>query len=448
MIRLAWRLAFARGWARPALLAACTAVVSGLLLVTLAVLRLPAQPEERLLAVITDPGTRGGYAFGAALLIIPPLLLLHQVVRLGTSARERRLAALRLAGATPAEVRRIGAIEVGIPVFAGSILGLGLYRLLRLCFGGTRFGEYPSHAVHLIPTTVAPAWWETLLVILGVTLLGVAVGALASRRVIVTPLGVTRRAAAPAPRPWGALALALAVVSGLAAMRVDGPQAHTLGMAGALVAIALALLGVMALAPWLAFTAGRIVARRARTGPVLLAASRLVAEPRPAARAAAAVGGIGLVAGGASAFVADVMAMQNDDDGYYLAPVALVAVCLLGALVVVVGSLAVHSVESLLDHRRSVASLTALGVPVDTLITAQRWETGLVALPMALIGTLLGSVVYGLGPVGGPSFVWFACTIVGLTLVAALCWVAVLAAVRVVRPWTVRAADPAHLRTE
>jgi len=448
MIRLAWRLAFAHGWGRPALLAGCTAIVSGLLLVTLAVLRLPDDPQERLFAVVADPGTRGGYAFGAALLVIPPLLLLHQVVRLGTAARERRLAALRLAGTTPAEVRRIGAIEVGIPVLAGAVLGLAVYGVLRLLLGGTTSGDYRSHGIHLIPTTVAPAWWEVLLVIVGVTLLGVAVGALAGRRVIVTPLGVTRRAAAPAPRPWGALLLALAVAFGLGAMKVSGPQAHTLALAGALGAIALALVGVIALAPWMAFTAGRLVARRATTGPVLLAASRLVAEPRPAARAAAAVGGIGLVAGGSATFVVDVVNTNSDDAGYYLAPVALVLVCLLLALVAVVGSLAVHSVESLLDRRRSIASLTALGVSSDTLIRAQRWETGLVALPMALIGTILGSSVYRFGPAGGSSILWFAFTLLALALVAGLCWLAVLAAVRVVRPWTLHAADPANLRIE
>ena len=46
-------------------------------------------------AAVADPGVRGGTAFGTVLLTVPALALLHQAVRLGTAARERRLAALR-----------------------------------------------------------------------------------------------------------------------------------------------------------------------------------------------------------------------------------------------------------------------------------------------------------------------------------------------------------------
>lgn len=451
MMPLAWRLAFAHGWARPALLAACTAIVSGLLLIAIAVLRLPDAPAEHLFDVAADPGTRGGYAFGIVLLVIPPLLLLHQAVRLGTAARERRLAALRLAGATPEEVRRVGAIEVGIPVFAGAVLGLAVYGLMRLFIGGSAEGPRGygarSHGIHLVPTSVAPTWWETLVVIAGVTVLGVLVGLLASRRVVVTPLGVVRRSAPPPPRPWGALLLVLALLFGVGSLRLSGDEAHTLGMAGILVAIALAVVGVISLAPWAAFTAGKLVAKRANTAALMLAARRLAAEPRPAARAAAAVGGIGLVAGGASAFLADVLAMENGDS-YYLFSLVLVAACLLGALVVVIGSLAVHSVESLLDRKRSIASLGALGVPTETLIRAQQWETGLVAVPMAVLGTALGSIVYGVGLIVAAPILWPVCTILGMCLVAVLSWTAVLVAVRIVRPWTLRAADPSNLRTQ
>ena len=48
--------------------------------------------------------------------------------------------------------------------------------------------------------------------VLAVTLLGVAVGALASRGLVVTPLGVTRRQRTAPPRPWGLLAMLLAAV--------------------------------------------------------------------------------------------------------------------------------------------------------------------------------------------------------------------------------------------
>jgi hypothetical protein len=118
VIRLAVLLTRAGGWPRAVLLAGCTAVVCGLLLVAVALLRLPEQPEESLFSLVAESGLRGGTTLATVLLAVPPLLLLYQAVRLGTAARERRLAGLRLAGATPGQVRRLGAIEVGIP--AGS----------------------------------------------------------------------------------------------------------------------------------------------------------------------------------------------------------------------------------------------------------------------------------------------------------------------------------------
>ena len=102
MTGLAWTLARAGGLPRMLLVAACTAVVSGLLMVAVALLLLPPQPDELLFNLVADPGVRGGTAFGTVLLTLPALMLLNQAVRLGTAARERRLAALRLAGATPA----------------------------------------------------------------------------------------------------------------------------------------------------------------------------------------------------------------------------------------------------------------------------------------------------------------------------------------------------------
>jgi len=125
VIRLGWTLTRAGGWLRFVLLASCTAVVTAPLLVVVSLARLPEYPNERLFSLVAESGTRGGTAFGVALLTVPPLLLLlYQAVRLGTASRERRYAALRLAGATPLEVRRLGAVEVGVSALVGSAAGV------------------------------------------------------------------------------------------------------------------------------------------------------------------------------------------------------------------------------------------------------------------------------------------------------------------------------------
>jgi hypothetical protein len=449
VIRLAVTLNRVGGWPRMLLLGSCTAVVCALLLVVVTFARLPHSPDEVLFALVADPGTRGGTAFATVLLTLPPLLLLYQAVRLGTAARDRRLAALRLAGATPGEVRRLGALEVGIPAFAGSLAGIVLYWLLRLVLGGnatqdvqSSFNGYVSTMdLRLLPTSVAPQWWEALVVVIATTVAGVVVGARASRGVIVTPLGVSRRQSSKPPRPWGLLLLVAAVMV--------VPLALAVGSASAVAGIAivgLSVLSVVSLAPWAAYRAGRFAESRAASAAVLLAARRLVADPRPAGRAAAAVGAIALVSGGGAAVTADLLAFHNDDPFYFIS-LALVAGALLVALLVAIGTLAVHSVESLLDRKRSIASVAALGMPIEELESAQRWEARLVAMPMATAGVLLG--VMTIGVLGNPaSPVGLLVLVADVVITLGLVWLAITAAVRITRPWAVRAASAANLRTE
>lgn len=436
------------GGPRAALVAACTALVSGLLLVALTVLLYGASPgEEQLSGLVTDGGVRGGYVFSLMLICVAPLALLRQAVRLGTATRERRLAALRLAGATPAEVRRLGAWEVGLPALVGGLLGYLVFEVLAWLFGGTGMPESAvARELRLVPTSVSPTWWQVLLVALGVALVGVLAGAGTSRSLLISPLGVSRRAPRSAPRPWGALFLVLAVpmlaggFSGHSALQ----QVLSFGFVVALV------LGLLTLAPWVAYRAGRVVAARARTVPVLLAGRRLTVDARPAGRAAAAVGAIAMVAGGGGALLADLPSSYQggdfgDVDPFYTVPVALTGVVLVAALLLVVFSMAVHGVESLMDHKRSVASLAVLGASAEELERTQRWEVGLVALPMAVLGVLIGSLPGALLMGTSSGYAWIPLVVDVLTV--GLVWLVVLASTRITRPWLVRAASPANLRT-
>lgn len=56
----------------------------------------------------------------------------------------------------------------------------------------------------------------------------------------------------------------------------------------------------------------------------------------------------------------DLLGGPAGGDPLYSVPVALSGVVLLGALLLVAFSMAVHGVESLIDHKRSMASLTVL----------------------------------------------------------------------------------------
>ena len=173
------------GLPRAVLIAGCTSLVSGLMLVALTVVLFTwnsGGQRELVSDLVAQGDLRGGYVFALLLICIAPLALLRQVVRLGTATREQRLAALRLAGATPGEVRRIGTLEVGLPALTGGLLGYLVFGVLRLVFGGTATGGtmYGAVAVEsevsrqlaLVPTTVHLTWWHVLVIAVGVGLVG------------------------------------------------------------------------------------------------------------------------------------------------------------------------------------------------------------------------------------------------------------------------------------
>lgn len=441
MFTLAWTMARASGWARSALLASCTATVSGLLLVAVALLCLSDSADEQLASFVRDGGTRGGVVFAVLLLTLPPLLLLDQAVRLGSAHRDRRLAALRVAGATPSEVRRLGAIEVGIPTSVGAVLGLGVFAVLRELLGGQTYDPHAYYGSNfaVVPTTGAPNAWQAAVVVIVVAVAGTFVGWWASRAVVKAPLGVTRRERQRPPRPWGFLLLLLAVVLTPTSLSNDHRTDFVV-----FIVIALLVAAPVVLAPRIAFVIARRLAGRTDRPASLLAAQRIIAQPGAAGRAAAAIGGIALVSGGVVGFVLDV---RNSDDSSYMAGAILVAFSLLVGLLISSGSMAVHSVESLLDRQREVAFLAASGMLESELELAARREITMVALPLAGVGSALGAVT--LPVIGGGSLVELIVAVVlGVGITVTLVWLASALAVRSVRPWARRAASPINLRTE
>jgi hypothetical protein len=476
MTRLAWTFLRSTGWSRAALLAGTTALATALLLVALTMLLLPSLAVEVLFSLVADPGLRYGTAFATAMLVLPLLLMLNQVVRLGTAARERRLAALRLAGATPAEVRRIGALEVGFPVTVGAMAGPLVFQLLRTFFGGQRvnpaggmhvvdltvtppsdvIATYSSYSnLSLIPTSVTPAWWQIVAVVALVAAAGVATGALASRHLVASPLGVSRRVRRPAPRPWGLLLVgvglgALAAVIGGLFGAYGGAQAVL--MAG----ILLVVLGIIALGPWVAFRAGRRAARRTSDPATLIAAGHLVSDPRPAGRASAAVGAIGVVSGVAAVMEVGIFFYSSFLDPFFVISFALIGVALILVLIVTASTLAVHAAESLVDRRRVLAALVAAGTPVSVLRDALRREAMLTSMPLSIGGVLIGVVVagtYGLTAAASSgtlvvnlAALLFLCGQVAVTV--GLTWAAIRIAILAVAPRLTQATAPTNLRTE
>jgi hypothetical protein len=140
--------------------------------------------------LLNNPGERRGVQLALLLLLVPGLGFLGQCARLGAVHRDRRMARLRLAGAAPARVRRIAALESGLACLMGSVVG-------TMTVAG---------CVLVAGQPPARLWWVVAAVMVAVPAAGVAVSLAALRRVVASPLGEVQRLprglGGGRPSPW------------------------------------------------------------------------------------------------------------------------------------------------------------------------------------------------------------------------------------------------------
>ncbi|WP_375426740.1 FtsX-like permease family protein [uncultured Friedmanniella sp.] len=429
--------------------AGCAGLVAALLLLAVAVLRLPDEVEEYLFPLLSDSGLRPGVVLALLLLTAPVLLLLYQLLRLGTTARLRRLAVLRVVGATPTQVRLLSSAELVVPALAGAaVLGPAIYALLRLLFGGTRtvdngFFNPIRMSGGFVPVTVAPTLAQGVLVVVLVAVACGVVGWMVSRDVVTSAHALSRRAWSRRPRPWPLLLLAVAFAVAIPLLQ------HTVVVVAG---VGLAAVGLLLSGPWIAARAGRRASERAGTVEQLLAGARADADPWAAGRAVAPVAVVGLVAAGAADVLVDVVT-GGGLQFFFVISLALVALALLVVLTFVVLALATHGVETLSEHRRSTASLAAAGAPLDVLHRSLVVEARLLARPAATWGLVVGTAAIAAvtypWSVDDPSLPALLLTAAAvLLLLLGLIEVAARAAARLVRPWLLDAVSPDGLRTE
>ncbi|MER6985074.1 FtsX-like permease family protein, partial [Streptomyces carpinensis] len=156
-LRLAWLLV--RGsdrqeWWRIALTAVGAMCATGLGLAAAALASVRGSRSSAFGHGLLDhPGERSGVIVALLLLLVPVLGFLGQCTRIGAVHRDRRAAALRLAGAEPGRVRRITALETGLACLLGSVLATAVAVPVLPA-------EWPRPSV--------PAWAGTVLVAAGV----------------------------------------------------------------------------------------------------------------------------------------------------------------------------------------------------------------------------------------------------------------------------------------
>jgi hypothetical protein len=333
---------------------------------------------------------------GAVVLLTPMLVLVVAVSRLSAADRRRRLAAIRLVGASARQTRRIAAGEVLAGALAGLLTGTALFLAARALVESDTFSSVAVFGgVRPFTADVVPSWPLAVLIAVLVPGLAVLTAVAALRRTLVEPLEVVRQATAGRLRLLWRLAPAVAgtgllVVADAATALSGSARTGPVLVAGTV----LILLSLPLLLPWLV---QRVVRRpRDETPALQLASRRLQLDGGPAARLAAGVavalaGAIGLSAllGSAQDRYATVPQQQPLDRATVeLTPPVDVA-GLAGTLRVVPGVRAVDRVQRL--------PLTDEGAMFTMLVAPCRVLRTMARLPSCVDGQMYGPPGFEIG---------------------------------------------------
>ncbi|GAB3835058.1 FtsX-like permease family protein [Dactylosporangium cerinum] len=372
-------------------------------------------------ALLREPGLRPGVAITLLLLTVPVFALAGQCARLGAPARDRRLAAIRLAGATPWQTTAIAAAETGVAGLIGSVCGTGVFLA-----GHRLLDRRDADGLLPLPTDVWPAPWFVVVAALAIPFAGALAAALVMRRVTVSPFGLVRRVRRThGPQPWSGVFIVVGVLAfaaiGTASqwgqhvhVKVPGWVLPTTLLVGS----ACAGFGVVLGTGWLAYTGGRLLHRLARRPAGLLAAGRLMTDPWSGSRTLAVLLVCVLFGAGAAGMRAQ-FAVRADierdadplgqPDPFYLRTMDLIDAALLTAVVLTALAMLVVVAEGIVSRRRAYASLVATGVPRGTVSRSILWQSLLPAIPAVLVALVVGiSLVRALGTEmqGGGGSIW------------------------------------------
>ncbi|WP_052371426.1 FtsX-like permease family protein [Amycolatopsis taiwanensis] len=185
-------------------------------------------------------------ALAVLVLVIPLLVFVASASRIAGAERERRLSALRLAGASARQVRRIGAAESLVGAATGGLLGLVAFLVARPFAAGVDLA-----GITVFPGDFVPAWPLVVAVFVLLPVLTVGSAWLGMRRVVVEPLGVVRVAKTARRRGWWRLLLVALGLLLLLSVKVFGTSGASEQLPFVLVGSALLMIGVPTAVPWL-----------------------------------------------------------------------------------------------------------------------------------------------------------------------------------------------------
>ncbi len=224
-------------------------------------------------------GGNNGYRvvaiIGSIALLLPVLLLVSVVTKLGAAERQENFSTLRLIGATPRTVSAVSAGESAATSLLGAVLGVALAYLARPVMAKIPVGGASFFTADL---SVSPRVVVTVVVVV------VVASALAAAYRITTsgigPLGVTRQQHEKPSSWWRLLPLAAGPAVMLAATTAGPTSFLHKGIDTLLIAgfISTAV-GILLAGPFLTAQASRIAAWRATSAAAVIASNRISRTP-------------------------------------------------------------------------------------------------------------------------------------------------------------------------
>ena len=220
---------------------------------------------------------------GAIAVLVPALLLVGIVTDLGAAQRAERFATLRLIGATPQQVARTAALEIGATTFVGALAGVALYLAMipvagQITLRTSRFYysdllRSPVNAVLAVVVTTAGAaavaWWRT-------------------RRADLGPLGGSRERTERRPRLIS-LAPVILGTAGLISTPTVAHQDSDLTIYLLPASFLCTMLGLLWAGPLLTWWVARGGRALARSAAQVIGFNRITQHPRAVFRAVAGI---------------------------------------------------------------------------------------------------------------------------------------------------------------
>jgi hypothetical protein len=236
--------------------------------------------------ITTSPASQGttniyriAFGLGAIAVLFPLLILISTATRLSAARREERYAAIRLVGGTQRQIGVIASVDAVIGAFLGTLLGIGLFLIVRpfiagLSLSGARF--FPSY--------VTPTIWAYIGLIVLVPAAAAISSLISLRRVQISPLGVARKTTPPAPRAWRVIPLLIGIPLFLIPVLMHSKNPQQISGGPLFLGMLLIMVGLVVGGSWLTWQGARAMARWSRGSAGLLASRRLEDDPKRAFR--------------------------------------------------------------------------------------------------------------------------------------------------------------------